>query len=143
MTRPGHDFGYYDAPFCGGVMERSGKGSGARCHGTRHQAVLAFPSWGGRVGSDVYFSSRWDNAHQTYDHFVTPKSVTDWWRTPPWEWVFVQEVPMDVTTKEFLWDEAKKDVPSAKTLAKKRRRQKKRFFEQQRAEAAAWTIVRS
>ena len=91
----------------------------------------------------MYFSSRWDNEYQVYDHFVTPKGVSNWWATPPWEWVFIQEVPMLLRTREFVWGEAKKELPSAKTLARKRRRQKKRFFKQQQAEAAAWTMLRS
>ena len=118
-----HDFGTYGTPHCGGASKKSsGKGSGARLHGQRHQAVLAFPAWGGRSGTDVYFSSRWDNHWQIYDHFHTPKTVSEWWTTPPWMWVFVQEVPFDLRSQEFDWAEAK-TLPSVRTLAKKRSRQ--------------------
>ena len=123
----GHDFGWYDAPSCGGLMAKSGKGKGARQHGTRHQTAVAFPAWGKRSGSDVYFSSRWDNGEQIYDHFHTPKNVTFWWETAPWGWVFIQEVVYDLRSQEFKWDGGK-TLPSSKTLRKKRRRQERRHL---------------
>ena len=124
-----HDFGHYDAPHCGGVQTKSGKGAGPRATGMRHQAVLAFPAWGGKKGTDVYFSSRWDNSWQIYDHFHTPKSVDEWWTTAPWQYVFIQEVPYDLRRQEFVWDGAK-NLPPSKKLAKKRRQQWKRFSQE-------------
>ena len=67
---------YYYDDHCGGAMRVSGKGAGPR-HGpkTRHQKVMAFPAWGGKNGTDVYLSSRWDNDWQIYDHFHSAKSI--------------------------------------------------------------------
>ena len=57
-------------------MNKSGKGGGPRHgRGQRHQQVLAFPAWGDKIGTDVYFSSRWDNACQIFDHFHSPMGV--------------------------------------------------------------------
>ena len=122
-----HDFGSYSRPHCGGTMAKSGKGAGARLHAQRHQAVLAFPAWGDKKGTDVYFSSRWDNNEQIYDHFHTPKKISEWWKSRPWEYVFIQEVPYDVRRQEFIWGTTHAvDTPPSKKLAQKRRRQKKR-----------------
>ena len=102
----GRDHGHYDQPHCGGTMARSGKGGGARLHAQRFQAVLAFPAWGNKTGTDVYFSSRWDNDSQIYDHFHTPKTIQEWWSSRPWEYVFIQELPYDLARAEFVWDNA-------------------------------------
>ena len=107
-------------------MNRSGKGAGPRNHRMRHQAVLVFPAWGVKTGTDVYFSSRWDNSWQIYDHFHTPKNIDVWWKTPPWQWVFVQEVPLDVRTQELDWADAK-NLPSPNKMRKKRNKQYKRY----------------
>ena len=114
-------------------MRSSGKGSGPR-HGpkTRHQKVLAFPAWGGKTGCDVYFSSRWDNECQIYDHFHTGKSIVTWWQTEPWEWVFVQELPFDLSTEDFVWTNAK-SLPSSE-LRKKRHWQKQKHLANARRE---------
>ena len=124
----GHDFGHYSRPHCGGTMSKSGKGGGPRLHDQRHQSVLAFPAWGGKNGTDVYFSSRWDNQWQIFDHFHSPKKMPVWWQTKTWEYVFIQEVPFDLRSQEFVWDDAV-DCPPPKTLAKIRRRQRNKFFE--------------
>ena len=78
-------------------MATSGKGEGTRHVRTRHQAVLAFPAWGSKTRSDVYFSSRWDSTYQIY-----AKNIDRWWSTAPWEWVYIQEVPYDVGRQEFM-----------------------------------------
>ena len=101
-------------------MATSGKGGGARHTRTRHQAVLAFPAWRRKTGgTDVYFSFRWDNDEQIDDHFFTPKNVDCWWATAEWEWIFVQEVPFDLTRQEFIWSPNAKAPPSGKTLKNK------------------------
>ena len=90
------DYGHYRTAVCGGLMETSGKGSGPRGgRGQRNQTIHAFPAWRKR-GTDLYFSSRWDNSHQVYDHFWTPKSIGSWWESMTWDYVFVQEVGFDL-----------------------------------------------
>ena len=124
------DYGHYDADHCGGVMAKSGKGGGPR-HGpkttARHQKVMAFPAWGGKSGTDVYFSSRWDNACQIYDHFHSNKSIESWWRTHPADWVFVQEIPFSVRQDDFVWYNAK-SLPTPSELKKKRWGQRQQFL---------------
>ena len=114
-----HDFGHYDNPCCGGVMKGSGKGNGPKWHKQRHQKVLAFPAWH-KGGTDVYFSSRWDNTWQTYDQYHTPKNINEWWSTAPHDWVFVGEVPYHIATEVFVWAEALNPNPTVKYLKKKR-----------------------
>ena len=53
------------------------------------------------------------------------KNLEEWWLTAPWEWVFVQEVPFDMTLREFDWDGAKS--PTQKELHTKRYWNKKKF----------------
>ena len=113
----GHDFGEYATPQCGGLMLKSGKGGGGRHHRQRHQKVIAFPAWH-KKGCDVYFSSRWDNKCQIYDHFYTTKNMDTWWQTLPWEWVFIQEIPYNEETGEFVWVGTKSLTP--KELKNKR-----------------------
>ena len=100
--------GHYDAPFCGGLMAKSGKGGGPRARegSQRHQRVWAYPSWI-KTGTDVHFSSRWDEGFQIYDLFWTPKTVDLWWQTKTWEYVFVQEIPWSESTGGFVFEEAK------------------------------------
>ena len=104
---------HYDAQRCGGIMLRSGKGTGPRYQGTRFQKVLIFPGWntlGLRFpmnGVDAYFSSRWDDDWQIFDHFWSPKTVADWLETKTEEWVFIQEIAFDENRQEFDWDAAK------------------------------------
>ena len=108
-------------------MGKSAKGRGPRLGRSRqrHHQVLAFPAWGGKKGCDVYFSSRWDNDWQIFDHFHSPKSLEVWWQTAPWEWVYVSEVPYDMDKKDFVWDDAKS--PTQKELRKTRYWHKKKF----------------
>ena len=84
-------------------MLKSGKGGGPRHHGQRHQKAIAFPVWQPKTGCEVYFSSRWDNNCQIFDHFHTTKTIDTWWMTLPWEWVYIQEIPYDEETGEFDW----------------------------------------
>ena len=88
--------------------------------------MLAFPAWGGKNGTDAYFSSRWDNDWQIYDHFHSAKSIDTWWQTAPWDWVFVQEAPFKLRTDDFVWDNAK-SLPTSQELRKKRYRQRQQF----------------
>ena len=121
----GHDFGEYANPPCGGLMLKSGKGGGGRHHRQRHQKVIAFPAWHKTKGCDVYFSSRWDNKWQIYDHFYTTKNMDTWWQTLPWEWVFIQEIPYNEETGEFVWVGTKSLTP--KELKNKRWWQRVRY----------------
>ena len=98
-------------------------------HDQRHQNVLAFPAWGNKKGTDVYFSSRWDNQWQIFDHFHSPKKMPEWWQTKTWEYVFIQEIPFNLRNQEFVWDDAV-DCPPPKTLAKIRRRQRNKFYQE-------------
>ena len=52
----------YPLPMCDGVMLVSGKGSGPRSgkSSMRHPMVYAYNAWGDKKGTDLYFSSRWD-----------------------------------------------------------------------------------
>ena len=103
------DFGHYPEQYCGGILLKSGKGAGPRHgEGQRHQLTLAYPAWGGKKGTDVYFSSRWDNWYQIFDWYWTPKNMAAYsWQTRPWEWVFVQELPYDEWAKDFVWSKVK------------------------------------
>ena len=117
------DYGHYRTAVCGGLMETSGKGSGPRGGRSRQrsQTIHAFPAWCKRgnlsYGTDLYFSSRWDNSHQVYDHFWTPKDIGSWWESETWDYVFVQEVGFHLVFGDFEWAGTK--TPSAKTLLNK------------------------
>lgn len=126
-------YGHYDKPFCGGLMSKSGKGGGPRTGaGQRHQQVYVWPSWSTKTGSDVYLSSRWDDGYQIFDLYWTHKSVSDWWQTKTWEWIFLQEIPYDTAKNEFVWSQCKIQTMSAKQLRKKAWRQRQRTLRHQR-----------
>ena len=113
---------YFGAPFCGGLQAPSGKGAGPDLGlGQRCQTIMVWPSWGGKTGSDIYLSSRWDDRYQIYDLYWTPKDPKNWWTSKTYDWVFIQEIPLDLRLKTFVWTEA---VPiTLKSLKKQRRRQ--------------------
>ena len=84
--------GHHETKHIAGAMAKSGKGGTVRVK-TGHQTIAALPAWG-RVGADVYVSSRWDDRWEIYGRYHTPKKIWEWWTTQPWEWVFFQEVPI-------------------------------------------------
>ena len=124
---------YYGAPYCGGLVtglgRKSGKGGGPNLGaGQRGQKVLLWPSWGGKKGTDVYLSSRWDGTYQIYDLYWTPKNITQWWQSKKYDWVFIQELPYDLRMDDFVWSQATN--PTAKML------KKKHWFQKMEYEAA-------
>lgn len=144
------DYGHYSSPHCGGLQNSSGKGHGARDHKMRHQKAFAYPAWvegkSGRgnkigpdkrtnIGVDVYFSSRWDNNEQIYDHFHSPKTVSDWWETKSWEYVFIQEVAYSLILDDFDWSAAK-SLPSNNKLRQIRQSQYWEYRKSSRRAAA-------
>ena len=131
------EHGYYGAAQCGGPLAKSGKGGGARAHGQRYQLVMAFPSWDRANGSDVYFSSRWDATHQMYDHYYTSKNIGLWWTTKPWEWLFIQELPYNLTTEDFEWAQAK-PFPTGKWLKNQKYRQKTKMRRKTKTQTPAF-----
>ena len=123
LRKKQRDSGHYGAPFCGGVMAKSGKGGGPSdgVH-QRHQKVFVYPAWC-KNGCDVYFSSRWDSDYQIFDHYHTQRPIKTWWATAPWDWVYIQEVGFDLRKEDFDWSDTKN--PTWRQIREARMRQRK------------------
>ena len=94
--------------------------------------AFLWPAWR-KSGTDVYLSSWWDSEWQIYDHYWTPKNIGSWWESKKYDWVFVQEIPYDLRSEEFVWDRSLD--PSAKTLRTQHWRQKTRAQRKDRSRA--------
>ena len=86
--------------------------------------VFVWPSWN-KPGSDVYCSSRWGETYQIFDLYWTPKS--QWRKSKTYDWVFIQEIPFDPATGEFVWSAAKD--PTERRVSWLRWMQKVRYIE--------------
>ena len=75
-----------------------------------------WPAWSGRGGT------YWE----IHDLWWTPKSVNQRWESKSYDWVFIQELPMDVRQRDFVWAEAL--LPTAKMLKNQRWRQEAFFL---------------
>ena len=134
-----YNFNYDSPEYTSPLPKGSGKGDGARDSKMRHQDILVFPAWISgpnsrsdrnktgadkriNIGIDVYCSSRWNSTGQVYDHYHSPKTVSNWWETAPWEWVFIQEVTFSFSKKDFDWSNCK-SLPSNAALNETRHKQ--------------------